>query len=121
MSSDSETPVPEEKSTSAAAKPAAAKPAAAKPAAAKPAAAKPAAAKPAAAKPAAAKPAAAKPAAAKKPEKPVEIPAFEKGISDKLIEKFGDKVEVAFIKKIELESMLVKKMYMMLLNLFVTD
>ena len=54
---------------------------------------------PAAAKPAAAKPAAAKPAAAKKEEKPVEIPAFEKSISDKIVEKFGDKVKVAFVKE----------------------
>ena len=37
---------------------------------------------------------------AKKPEpKPVELPAFEKGISDKVIEKFGDKVNVAFVKE----------------------
>ena len=52
-----------------------------------------------AAKPAAkpAKPAA-KPAA-KKEEKPVEIPAFEKSISDKIVEKFGDKVKVAFVKE----------------------
>jgi len=36
----------------------------------------------------------------KKPEeKPVELPAFEKGISDKIVEKFGDKVEVAFVKE----------------------
>ena len=38
--------------------------------------------------------------AAKKPEeKPVELPAFEKNISDKIIEKFGDKVEVGFVKE----------------------
>ena len=41
---------------------------------------------------------AAKPAA-KKEEKPVEIPAFEKSISDKIVEKFGDKVKVAFVKE----------------------
>ena len=36
----------------------------------------------------------------KKPEeKSVELPEFEKGISDKIVEKFGDKVEVAFVKK----------------------
>ena len=40
-----------------------------------------------------------KPAAKKPQEKPVEIPAFEKGISDKIVEKFGDKIEVAFVKK----------------------
>ena len=50
------------------------------------------------AKPAAAKPAP-KPAAKKPEEKPVELPAFEKGISDKLVEKFGDKVEVGFVKE----------------------
>lgn len=37
--------------------------------------------------------------AAKPEEKPVELPAFEKGISDKLVEKFGDKVEVDFVKE----------------------
>jgi len=46
---------------------------------------------------------AAKPApkpVAKKPEEiPVELPAFEKGISDKIVEKFGDKIEVAFVKE----------------------
>ena len=37
---------------------------------------------------------------AKKPEaKPVELPVFEKGISDKITEKFGDKVEVGFVKE----------------------
>jgi NADH:ubiquinone oxidoreductase subunit C len=37
---------------------------------------------------------------AKKPEpEPVELPAFEKSISDKIVEKFGDKVEVAFVKE----------------------
>ncbi len=46
-----------------------------------------------------------KPAAAKKPvpakappkEEP-ELPAFEKGISDKIIEKFGEKTTVSFVK-----------------------
>ena len=46
---------------------------------------------------------AAKPApkpVAKKPEEiPVELPAFEKGISDKIVEKFGDKIEVEFVKE----------------------
>ena len=37
------------------------------------------------------------PPAAKKPE--VELPAFEKSISDKIVEKFGDKVEVTFVKE----------------------
>lgn len=49
----------------------------------------------------AAKPAAkpsAKPAA-KPAAKPVELPAFEKSISDKVVEKFGDKVEVEFVKE----------------------
>ncbi len=81
------------------AKPAAAKPAAAKPTApAKPAAAKPAAAPPA--KPAAAKPAAAKPspAAKKAPPPPPAPPEFEKGISDRILERFGDRVESTFIK-----------------------
>lgn len=70
----------------------------AKPAAAKPAAppAKPAAAKPtAAAKPAAAKPS---PAAKKAPPPPPAPPEFEKGISDRILERFGDKVESTFIK-----------------------
>lgn len=49
-------------------------------------------------KPAPAKPAP-KPAAKKPEEKPVELPAFEKAISDKLVEKFADKVEVAFVKE----------------------
>ena len=36
----------------------------------------------------------------KKPEEPsVELPAFEKGLSDKITEKFGDKVEVGFVKE----------------------
>ncbi|MCV0366472.1 MAG: NADH-quinone oxidoreductase subunit C [Nitrosopumilus sp.] len=35
----------------------------------------------------------------KKPEeKPADLPAFEKGISEKIVEKFGDKVQVAFVK-----------------------
>ncbi|QDI88666.1 NADH-quinone oxidoreductase subunit C [Candidatus Nitrosopumilus sp. SW] len=37
--------------------------------------------------------------AAKTEEKPAELPAFEKSISDKLVEKFGDKVEVDFVKE----------------------
>ena len=40
-----------------------------------------------------------KPVAKKPEEKPVELHAFERGISDKIIEKFGDKVEVAFVKE----------------------
>ena len=40
-----------------------------------------------------------KPVAKKPEEKPVELPAFEKSISDKIVEKFGDKVEVAFVKE----------------------
>ena len=44
------------------------------------------------------KPTDAKPAA-KPAAKSIEIPAFEKGISDKLVEKFEDKVEVAFVKE----------------------
>ncbi|KAF6246862.1 NADH-quinone oxidoreductase subunit C [Nitrosopumilus sp. b3] len=36
----------------------------------------------------------------KKPEeKSIDLPAFEKGISDKIIEKFGDKVESTFVKE----------------------
>ena len=36
----------------------------------------------------------------KKPEvASVELPAFEKSISDKIVEKFGDKVEVGFVKE----------------------
>ncbi len=45
------------------------------------------------------KPATAKPAPKKPEEKPIELPAFEKGLSDKIVEKFGDKVEVAFVKE----------------------
>jgi len=38
--------------------------------------------------------------APKKPEAvPVELPAFEKSISDKIVEKFGDRVEVGFVKE----------------------
>ena len=48
-----------------------------------------------AAKPAAAKPAAAKPAAKK--EEP-ELPAFEKGLADKITEKFGEKTTVTYVK-----------------------
>ena len=40
-----------------------------------------------------------KPVVKKPEEKLVELPAFEKDISDKIVEKFGDKVEVAFVKK----------------------
>ncbi len=40
-----------------------------------------------------------KPVVKKPEEKPVDLPAFEKGISDKIVEKFGDKVEVAFVKE----------------------
>jgi NADH-quinone oxidoreductase subunit C len=32
-------------------------------------------------------------------KKPVELPSFEKNISDKIVEKFGDKVEVTFVKE----------------------
>ncbi len=45
------------------------------------------------------KPTPPKPAAKKPEEKQEELPAFEKGISDKLVEKFGDKIEVAFVKE----------------------
>jgi len=30
---------------------------------------------------------------------PIELPVFEKSISDKIVEKFGDKVEVTFVKE----------------------
>ena len=40
-----------------------------------------------------------KPVVKKPEEKPAELPAFEKGISNKIVEKFGDKVEVAFVKE----------------------
>ena len=66
----------------------------------KPAAPKPTPAKPIPAKPAAPKPAAAKPSppAKKAPPPPPAPPEFEKGISDKILEQFGDKVESTFIK-----------------------
>ena len=36
----------------------------------------------------------------KKPEvAPVELPAFEKSISYKMVEKFGDKIQVGFVKE----------------------
>ncbi|MFQ5475813.1 MAG: NADH-quinone oxidoreductase subunit C [Nitrosopumilus sp.] len=41
----------------------------------------------------------AKPVVKKPEEKTVELPAFEKDISDKIIEKFTDKVEVRFVKE----------------------
>ena len=41
----------------------------------------------------------AKPVAKKPEEKPVELPVFEKGLCDKITEKFTDKVEVAFVKE----------------------
>ena len=40
-----------------------------------------------------------KPAPKKPEEKPVELPAFEKSIGDKITEKFGDSIEVAFVKE----------------------
>ena len=40
----------------------------------------------------------AKPAPKPVPE-PAEVPAFEKSISDRIVEKFGDKVEVGFVKE----------------------
>ena len=49
-------------------------------------------------KPAAAKPAAAKPAPTKAPPKEPELPAFEKGIADKIIENFGEKTTISFVK-----------------------
>lgn len=110
MGSDAEKPPTDAKKSPAAQKPEAEPAADAKPQAAgpetKPEAAKPAAEKPAAAKPApkdaAGKPApkpAPKPAAAKPAEKPAELPAFEKGIADKLTGRFGDRVSVAFVKE----------------------
>ena len=36
---------------------------------------------------------------AKPAAKPAELPAFEKSISDKVVEKFGDKIEVEFVKE----------------------
>ncbi len=53
-------------------------------------------------KPADAKPET-KPVVKKPEETPIELPAFEKNISDKIVEKFGDKVEVAFVKKDRIE------------------
>lgn len=44
-------------------------------------------------------PPAKKPVPKKPEEKPVELPAFEKNISDKIVEKFGDKIEVTFVKE----------------------
>ena len=40
-----------------------------------------------------------KPAAKKPEDKSIELPAFEKGISDKIVEKFGDKIDVGFVKE----------------------
>ena len=53
-------------------------------------------------KPADAKPET-KPVVKKPEETPIELPAFEKNISDKIVEKFGDKVEVAFVKEDRIE------------------
>ena len=39
------------------------------------------------------------PTVKKHEEKPAELPVFEKNISDKIVEKFGDKVEVGFVKE----------------------
>ena len=44
------------------------------------------------------KPAAAKPAPTKVPPKEPELPAFEKGIADKIIENFGEKTTISFVK-----------------------
>ena len=102
MSSDSASKAGEKPDTQQDTKPApAAKPAeqqAAKPPAPKPAeqAAKPAAPKPAPAKPAP-KPAA-KPTAKPAPAEQAELPEFEKGLADKIVEKFGEKAQVDFIK-----------------------
>ena len=97
MSSESEKETVEKKPADS--KPTTEKPATSKPAPAKPAAAKPTPAKPAAAKPTPAKPAAAKkPAPAKTPPKEPEPPAFEKGIGDKIVEKFGEKTAITFLK-----------------------
>ncbi len=50
--------------------------------------------------PADAKPKVAPPKPAEKPKPaPVELPAFEKGISDKIVAEFGDKVKVGFVKE----------------------
>jgi len=40
-----------------------------------------------------------KPVVKKPEETSIELPAFEKNISDKIVKKFGDKVEVAFLKE----------------------
>ena len=40
-----------------------------------------------------------KPVVKKPEETQIKLPAFEKNISDKIVEKFGDKVEVAFVKE----------------------
>ncbi len=40
-----------------------------------------------------------KPVVKKPEETSIELPAFEKNISDKIVEKFGDKAEVVFVKK----------------------
>ncbi len=44
-----------------------------------------------------------KPVVKKPEETSIELPAFEKNISDKIVEKFGDKVEVAFVKEDRIE------------------
>ena len=38
------------------------------------------------------------PAAKPAPKQEAELPAFEKGIADKIVEKFGEKTKVAFVK-----------------------
>ena len=53
--------------------------------------------KPSEEKPSEEKPSEEKPVA-KPVAKPVELPAFEKNISDKIVEKFGDKIVVSFVK-----------------------
>jgi len=32
------------------------------------------------------------------PEKEIELPKFEKGLADKIVEKFGTRIKVAFVK-----------------------
>jgi NADH-quinone oxidoreductase subunit C len=44
------------------------------------------------------KPSAAKPTATKTPPKEPELPEFEKGIADKIIENFGEKTTISFVK-----------------------
>jgi len=44
------------------------------------------------------KPAAAKPTPTKAPPKEPELPVFEKGIADKIIENFGEKTTISFVK-----------------------